>query len=203
MDQSPLNATQLEDPVKKKLAATGLNPIFNEQTPKADFILCLTDEIQDLITDLVFFAENNTYLRLAGLAANQLAKDKERVNFQISLVREEGNSGEFIVAINPEIVKLAGTSFDHDEGCLTWPGKRIKAVRHDVVVVKYKNRLWESKEIIVSGFPAIVWQHELNHLLGIPEIVIGGESKQEPNEHCACNSGRKFKKCCGRYVGRS
>lgn len=46
-----------------------------------------------------------------------------------------------------------------------------------------------------DGFQAQVFQHECNHIDGVPEHF-EGEKKVGRNEPCVCGSGRKFKKCC-------
>ena len=76
-------------------------------------------------------------------------------------------------------------------------------MRYQEVVVK--NDV-EPYHFVATGFLAVAIQHELDHLNSklfmdaeVPKktsIVV--KAKLGPNELCSCNSGRKFKKCCGK-----
>jgi peptide deformylase len=146
-------------------------------------------------------------MRLAGMASNQVGVDGERVMLNACFIDTNVNVGhgdpfgdKWVVALNPEIVSLSGFSAQSREGCLTWPGKFIDATRKDEVVVRYRDLMWNEHIHEAEGFEAKVWQHEINHLLGVAEVVRSEEDLRaaRPNDPCPCGSGRKFKKCCGR-----
>ena len=107
------------------------------------------------------------------------------------------------IVIDPHITKYIGLKEDKAEGCLTWKGQKIIAERHRAVEVDYFNM--DGEHItgeIHKGFEGQIWQHELNHLNGVEEEVVG-QQHPEPqpvkagrNDLCPCGSGLKYKKCC-------
>lgn len=186
-----------ENKEKEALRLSGLDPIFEEQTPEVPLIKKVTQDIVDQCADMLVFARHNSYLSLAGLAANQLGKFGERVQLNACFINRGWKQG-WTVALNPQVISSFGSTTNSREGCLTWPKKKILADRKQDIVVSYTDICGEGKEERVQDFEAIVWQHEINHLRGIPEFVVDPEKKQKPNERCQCGSGKKFKKCCGK-----
>ena len=195
-----------------------ITPILNVQTKETKKHTEITEDVKELCLNLLRFAEDCRTPSLAGLAANQLAKDGERITERICFIRNV-DLGSWFVAINPSIIKKSKEKTKgNKEGCLTWPKKTIVADRHNSITVSYTDL--DKKPMIVDaeGFEAFVWQHEINHLDGVSERVfnpktgrlsglsteneiatIKSEGKKiSPNEPCVCNSGKKYKKCCGR-----
>jgi peptide deformylase len=70
--------------------------------------------------------------------------------------------------INPTIDynSAAGTK-NSSEGCLSIPGKTFKVKRYKDINVTYFNRHGEYQAENLTGFKAIVFQHEYDHLNGI------------------------------------
>lgn len=184
---------------RELIVKTGLDPIFNQQTPAVTAKAVLDEETIALCRDILVFAQYNKYLSLAGLASNQLGKNGERVMLNACFINEGIGVG-WTVALNPKIVGTEGVTSNNTEGCLTWPKKQIKAVRHAVVTVSYLDLEGKQHERREEGFQSIVWQHEINHLDGVPESIVDPYVKIKPNSPCECGSGKKFKKCCGRGV---
>ena len=100
-----------------------------------------------------------------------------------------------MVFINPKVIKHYENKQFCSERCLTWPDKKLRAFRYDMIDVEYTTI--EGKQInrTFDGFQSQVFQHECNHIDGIPELFEGGK-KVGRNEPCPCMSGKKFKKCC-------
>ncbi len=69
--------------------------------------------------------------------------------------------------INPEITKTSTSMTDSEEGCLSVPGKFGIVPRHKKVTVRALNRHGRRVEFDAKNFPAIVFQHEIDHLDGI------------------------------------
>ena len=110
----------------------------------------------------------------AGLAAVQLG-----ILRRFFVIKKEG---KLRVLINPKIVKTVGEPewviIDRDdggqegflEGCLSFPGffGRVKRwLVIEVVWEEIKGDRLVKKETRLSGFEAVVWQHERDHLDGI------------------------------------
>jgi len=191
-----------------------LEPIYNKQTIDVKKHTEINDDIKELCNNLLEFAKKCTSPLLAGLAANQMSNDGERIMENICFILREDKT--WITAINPSIIKKSKEKIkDNQEGCLTWPKKMIIADRYESVVVSFTDLKGKDYVIDVDGFEAIVWQHEINHLNGVNEVVFnktgkiygpstlnGGtivldKKKVGPNKPCLCGSGKKYKKCCG------
>ncbi len=100
-----------------------------------------------------------------GLAAIQIAIPLNVLI--ISLPNEEDiqDKEDLIEAINPVIVEKDGIQINI-EGCLSVPGynEEIKRARH--IVVEYFDRFGQKQVEEYEDFPAVAWQHEMEHLSG-------------------------------------
>ncbi|MCS7084314.1 MAG: peptide deformylase [Aquificaceae bacterium] len=98
-----------------------------------------------------------------GLAANQIGVDKRVMVIDTSL--REDSPVVKLALINPILVCGEG-SLSFKEGCLSFPGLSLEVERFSKVYVKGLDLSGKEVEITLDGFPAIVFQHELDHLLG-------------------------------------
>ncbi len=103
-----------------------------------------------------------------GLAANQIGIPYQILVLDTSLREEEENPVKMVI-INPKIVHKEG-EVESTEGCLSFPGVQITIPRAEKVKVVAKNEKGEDVEIDADDFLAIVLQHEIDHLNGIPFI---------------------------------
>ena len=88
-------------------------------------------------------------------------------------------------------------------------GVRIKTVSGatgEVSDVTYKDINGENHFDTIWGFQAQIFQHEIDHLLGVEEKIVDRDYKlpivKEPqrNDKCLCGSGKKYKHCCLKYL---
>jgi peptide deformylase len=99
-----------------------------------------------------------------GLAAPQVG-----VPFQLLVLNLSGDSENREAAqvwLNPVIIDKKGTVED-EEGCLSFPGLYQKVRRAKNVVVQAYDQNGLAKEITAGDLAARVWQHEIDHLLGV------------------------------------
>jgi peptide deformylase len=96
-----------------------------------------------------------------GLAANQAGLDASMIVCEIK--------GACIKLINPTIVKASGM-VRFKEGCLSFPGIEIDVRRFAKILVKAKNEFGQDVEFEVDDVLAIILQHEIDHINGIPFI---------------------------------
>lgn len=68
--------------------------------------------------------------------------------------------------MNPELVKMSPAVIDSEEGCLSVPGKYGIVKRHKKATLRALNRHGRKIEIELKAFPAIIFQHEIDHLDG-------------------------------------
>ena len=135
--------------------------ILTRPTERVDSI---DGEIERLIKDMfdtMYHAEG------VGLAANQIGVPLSVMVIDTS--SKEDAPDLKLVLINPEIVSSEGR-IKYKEGCLSFPGLSVEVERARKVKVKALNEHGEPVEIELEDFPAVVFQHELDHLHGITFI---------------------------------
>lgn len=72
-----------------------------------------------------------------------------------------------IVMINPEILSQSEEKLWGEEGCLSVPDQRGQVARAAQIHVRYYSVDGQCSEVTLSGFPARIVQHEIDHLNGI------------------------------------
>lgn len=124
------------------------------------FLSCVsqdaTMEDQGIVTDLLDTIEANQE-RCVGMAANMIGSLK---NIVVIL-----HQSQWLVLINPKVLKTSGNTTMKEEGCLCHSGVK-KTVRFDKIQVEYLDLHWKRKIQTFSGFSAQILQHELDHLKG-------------------------------------
>ena len=99
-----------------------------------------------------------------GIAAPQVG-----INRRLVLVQRLDKEGEpFEAYANIRIDTLTGPIVHGAEGCLSVPGMRGMVARHSEVTISYVNpTTLEACTETITGFTAIIFQHEIDHLEGI------------------------------------
>jgi len=70
-----------------------------------------------------------------------------------------------MVMFNPVLQSFEG-AYETEEGCLSLTGVR-PTTRYEKITVSYRDIHWQEQTITLTGFPAQICQHELDHLEGI------------------------------------
>ena len=137
---------------------------------RADEVGELTDEIRQLIDDM---ADTMYAAPGVGLAAPQVGASRRIIVADIDLTTDEVPDKEaeedlrqLYVVVDPEIVEEEGACV-FEEGCLSCPDVTIDVERAERIVVRGLDRDGEPQELEAVGFPAVVLQHEIDHLEGI------------------------------------
>ncbi|MBU4422083.1 peptide deformylase [Patescibacteria group bacterium] len=94
-----------------------------------------------------------------GLAAVQIGILKRIILVEIG---EEIN-----VYINPKITKRSLKKIAIEEGCLSVPGKNGYVKRSQKITIKALNEKGDVVKMNLEDIPAIIFQHEVDHLDGI------------------------------------
>ena len=89
-----------------------------------------------------------------GLAANQVGYNLRWFVWQHGMV------------INPSIGACKKTIVSR-EGCLSFPGRTANVLRAPAINVRYTDERGKPQEKRLVGLPAIVFQHEFDHINGI------------------------------------
>lgn len=107
---------------------------------------------RDLLETLAAHADE-----CVGMTANMIGISVRIIAFD--------NNGEYMLMINPEIVKFSG-AYTAEEGCLSLKGKR-SAKRYQTIKVKYLTDEFKPRIKTFTGFTAQIIQHEVDHCSGI------------------------------------
>lgn len=114
------------------------------------------EEAQEIITDLIDTATHHIS-HCVGLAAPQIGVLKKVVVI--------GTGTSFFPMVNPVVVKKSGKKFVNYEGCLSLEGTRA-VERYSTVLVSYQDKSGKRLTKTFNGMPAIIIQHEVDHLNG-------------------------------------
>jgi peptide deformylase len=131
-----------------------------------------------------------------GLAAPQIGIAKK-----IAIVRIDNVKLDLV---NCQIKQGFDPATFQEEGCLSFPGRVEDTIRFQEVYII--DNLVAPHSFTTTGLLAVICQHELDHLNStlfmdrmIPKpVVVSKKLRTGPNDACPCNSGKKYKKCCGR-----
>tara|TARA_B000000532_G_scaffold243553_1_gene239956 strand:- start:1175 stop:1696 length:522 start_codon:yes stop_codon:yes gene_type:complete len=142
------------------------NPVLRKVATKFTIDEIKLDSTKQLIEDMW------DTMRAAGgigLAAPQIGIPKQLavINILEDSVRypDSQESEEFII-FNPSISYLPSDKQGYWEGCLSVPGLRGFVKRPSRIQVDYLDENATEKKIVLNGFLATVFQHELDHLRG-------------------------------------
>ena len=104
-----------------------------------------------------------------GLAAPQVGVSKRIIVIDTEQRDEDGNykPGNPMYLINPEIIYKSEEMILFCEGCLSVPGQSAEVERHQKIKVRYLDYDGKECEIEAEDYPAVVLQHEIDHLDGI------------------------------------
>jgi peptide deformylase len=135
-----------------------------------DKVLRLTAEpVTDFDEELKKFVDDLTYTMYVtdgvGLAAPQVGVSK-RIFVVDFYWAQEGATKSPKVFINPEITFSEGL-ITHEEGCLSVPDVFEKVKRPSHIKIKAQDVDGNFFQEEFSEFPAVVFQHEFDHLNGV------------------------------------
>lgn len=144
-----------------KIARMG-HPVLRRKAEAIDPQQIAGPEIQRLIRDML---ETMLEYNGVGLAAPQ-------VHASVRLVlagdeRDEDGKMKIRVLINPVVTPTSEKTSGMFEGCLSIPGLRGYVERPDAVRIEAYDEKGRKVKYDLSGFPAIVAQHECDHLDGV------------------------------------
>lgn len=127
------------------------------------------EEISEIDSELRQFAEDLTHTMYkrdgVGLAAPQTGVSK-RVIVVDWHRGKDGKERDPLVMINPQIESSEGET-ETEEGCISIPGIYARVVRPSGITVSFTDLSGERRLLKLSGYPAVVVQHEHDHLNGI------------------------------------
>ncbi|WP_394748836.1 peptide deformylase [Spongiimicrobium salis] len=142
------------------------NPKLRELSKEVSLSRISTPEFREFLKNLIHTMRMESG---AGIAAPQVAV-MERVfvmEMKDNVRYPNKESFPLYTAINPSITPLDDQWQDSWEGCLSIPNIRGKLRRHAHIELKAYDETGRPYTQELSGFAAVVAQHELDHLNGI------------------------------------
>lgn len=105
-----------------------------------------------------------------GLAANQVG-----FLLRVIVVDLSDRQNTPMIMINPVITKARGKQ-TVTEGCLSYPGRKVRVTRAAKITVKYLDEHGDPRSLKASNMFAQCVQHEVDHLDGI--CAVGGKARE-------------------------
>ena len=133
-------------------------PVLRQKARELTPAEILSPETRKLIQDM--FDTLNDYEGI-GLAAPQIFE-----SLSLAIIHYPQDEEPKII-FNPKITVLDETLQGFWEGCLSIPELRGFVERPRKVRIDYLDLKAKPQSITVEGFPATVFQHELDHLFGV------------------------------------
>ena len=134
------------------------DPVLREKNIEVETV---DDNIREILQNMVETMYDKAGV---GLAAPQVGINKRMI---VTDWKGEEQGCELRKIINPVITPLTDEKIDWEEGCLSVPGIYKKVERIAKIRVDYLNEKGEKVSEELEGFPAIVMQHEFDHLEAI------------------------------------
>ena len=123
----------------------------------------------DLVVLLRDMAETMYAAPGVGLAAPQIADSRRILVVDPGFEGEEGqqNKGrELYKMVNPRIIERSKETVIWEESCLSVPDMVVEVTRSISVKIHWQDAEGNPFEKVFADFPAIVVQHEMDHLEG-------------------------------------
>lgn len=153
------------------------HPTLRKKAEKVEFPL--STDLKQLSEDMIEFLSNSQDPEMAekyklragvGVAAPQLNISKQMFAVHLPGEGETEEQALSLVMINPKVIRhsVKQTALQNGEGCLSVDEVYEGLVpRHKRITVEYYDLDGNKHEERFIGYPAIVIQHEMDHLNGI------------------------------------
>lgn len=145
------------------------HPVLRAVTSQCSRAELDSPEVQRLIDDMV---ETMHDYGGVGIAANQVGVSLRIFVMEVRMDNFKNTGSDnppsfpLNIYVNPEIETEGGRSEMSPEGCLSVPGFRGVTARYPALTIRSMNRFGNVTEQKLNGLPAIISQHELDHLDG-------------------------------------
>ncbi|WP_047769051.1 MULTISPECIES: peptide deformylase [Limosilactobacillus] len=166
------------------------DPVLRKRAAKVEFPL--SEEDQQLAKKMMEYLEVSQDPKLCekyklragvGLAAPQVGVSKQMAAVLVPPLKKDGQPEFKDVIINPVIVSesVQYGALTEGEGCLS-VDKDVPGYvpRHDRITLRYQDTDGKKHQVRLKNYPAIVCQHEIDHLHGV--LFYDHINKQAPFE---------------------
>ena len=148
---------------------------MNQGNPLVDTILTIENEKGELLTKSEPLSEHKITSGYAAGLVKRMLSVVDGVGVGLAAI-QIGFPDRIVVMdlgdgmkeyINPEIISRSPDIVYSQEGCLSVPGKRFVCKRNKELELSYTNLSNSKQTRKLDGFPAVVAQHEIDHLDGV------------------------------------
>lgn len=139
------------------------NPVLRKKSADIDKDYPNLDELIDNMFETMYKADG------VGLAAPQIGKNINLITIDANVLAKDEPELEGFkrVFINPKITFNTEDTIAIEEGCLSVPGINESVNRIDNLTIEYFDKDFNKITENLKGYPAIIIQHEYDHLNGI------------------------------------
>jgi peptide deformylase len=181
--QEIITITEKSKSDKMKLATVNLqtDSIFLRREARKVAKRNITSKTMSLFKSRMLATVSDSLNPGVGIAAPQVG-----VSLKMILVQRLDKVNEpFEVYFNPKIERLSDSINSGLEGCLSVPGYHGKVERSQNIEISYLDSTGNKCKEEISGFTAVIFQHEIDHLLGILyfDHIYGGFNSLSPDEN--------------------
>ncbi len=134
------------------------------QTP-AEKVGEVDHDIKKIVKDMI---ETMYDAQGAGLAANQVGILKQILILDVTSYGVKQDKP--YVMINPELTYASDETWDHEEGCLSFPIVRVNVTRPQIIRIKYLDENGKEHSLEADGWLARGILHEMDHLKGVTQL---------------------------------
>ena len=142
------------------------NPVLRKEAEDLTKEEILSEDTRDLLQDMLDTMKAESGI---GIAAPQIGVSKKVALISVPSDSErytEAEESPMLFIFNPKITVLDDEVQGFWEGCLSVPGLRGFVERPRKVQIDFLDMNAQEQSIVVEGFLATVFQHELDHLFG-------------------------------------
>lgn len=141
------------------------NPVLRRAAQEVSPAELKTPAVQKLIDDMI---ETMREYDGVGLAAPQVHESRRIAVMEVHDNRRYPKAPDvpLLILVNPVFESKSEETIEGWEGCLSIEGFRGRVPRSRRVTVGYLDRHGLAQSLEAEGFPAVVLQHELDHLAG-------------------------------------
>ena len=122
------------------------------------------EETQQLIEDMIITLHEESG---AGLAAPQVNVSQQVILVEFGSEEDETIPPTLYVTVNPKITRFSKEIVSGAEGCLSIPRLMGEVERAQEIVVEGQDRYGVPLKMILRGWIARIFQHEIDHINGI------------------------------------
>jgi peptide deformylase len=134
------------------------------RTKCEDVVPDSNDVVLQTLIKRMYATVNDSLTIGVGIAAPQVGILKNIIWIQ----RYDKPGNPFEVYFNPKIIQYTKKKLNWVEGCLSVPGRRdTTTTRSYAILLDYVKTDKSHMTEMIEGFPAIIFQHEIDHLNGI------------------------------------